>query len=55
MTECALNVTHRGVIFSRIAIIRVRVNNTPVLRILNEGFVSIGIWSQCCRYERTDT
>lgn len=38
-TECALNVTHRGVIFSTIAIIRSRVNNTSVLRILNEGFV----------------
>lgn len=54
MTECALGVTHRGVIFSEIVIIRIRVNNTSVLRILNKGFVLGRIWSECCRCERTD-
>lgn len=46
-TECALDVTHGGVIFSTIVIIRIRVNNTSVLRILNEGCVLHPAPSQC--------
>lgn len=53
MRECALDVTHSSVIFSTVVIIRIRVNNTSVLRILNEGFVSHRAWSQCRHYCET--